>query len=99
MVDVRNAFETIATQKKRLQAARMASRFSEERLTGETKRFQAGLSTNFEVLIYQRDLAEDQVAELRALIDYEVAVTALEKAMYTIIDANDLTLAKQQNGR
>ena len=98
MVDVRNAFETITTQKKRLQAARMASRLSEERLTGETKRFQVGLSTNFEVLIYQRNLAEDQIAELRALIDYEVAVTALEKAMYTIIDANDITLAKQQNG-
>ena len=98
VVDVRNAYETIGTQKKRLNAARMARRLSEEQLEGETKRFQAGLSTNFEVLRYQRDLALSQVGELRALIDYQVALTSLQKAMYTIIDANDIALAKN-NGK
>ena len=98
LVDVRNAFESIETQEKRLQAARMARVLSEEKLKGETKRFQAGLSTNFEVLIYQRDLTQTQGQELRALIDYQIALTALEKAMYTIIDDNDIVVAKQQNG-
>lgn len=96
IVDVRNAYESIATQKKRLEAARMARQLSQEQLEGETKRFQAGLSTNFEVLRYQRDLALTQVQELRALIDYQQALTALEKAMYTIIDSNDIALAKER---
>lgn len=96
IVDVRNAFEGISTQKKRLDAARMARQLSEEQLQGETKRYEFGFSTNFEVLRYQRDLAAAQVQELRALLDYQQALTSLEKAMYTIIDSNDIALAKQK---
>lgn len=96
IVDVRNAYETIATQRKRLDAAKLATRLSEERLEGETKRFQAGLSTNFNVLQYQRDLATAQGQELRALVDYQKALTDLLKAMYTIIDESDVTLAKER---
>ena len=96
MVEVRNAYESIATQRKRLEAARVARELSEEQLEGENKRFQAGLSTNFEVLRYQRDLTDSQVRELRALLDYQLTLTDLEKAMNTIIDANDIVMAKRE---
>ncbi|MDA2929206.1 TolC family protein [Acidobacteria bacterium AH-259-O06] len=96
IVEVRNAFEGIATQKKRLEAAQMARRLSEEQLEGENKRFQAGLSTNFEVLRFQRDLAQSRVQELRALVDYQLALTDLRTAMYTIVDENDIVLARQR---
>ncbi len=96
MVEVRNAYESIATQRKRLEAARVARELSEEQLEGENKRFQAGLSTNFEVLRYQRDLTDAQVRELRALVDYQQTLTDLEKAMYTIIDANDIVMARRE---
>ena len=95
IVEVRNAFESIATQRKRLEAARVARQLSEAQLEGENKRFQAGLSTNFEVLRYQRDLSQSQVQELRARVDYQQAVTDLEKAMYTIVDSNDIVLARR----
>ena len=95
IVEVRNAFEVITTQKKRLEAARMAGELSREQLDGETKRFQAGLSTNFQVLRFQRDLALAQAQELRALVDYQLSVTDLRTAMYTIIDENDIVLARQ----
>ena len=96
MVEVRNAYEGIATQRKRLDAARVARELSEEQLEGENKRFQAGLSTNFEVLRYQRDLTDSQVRELRALVDYQVTLTDLEKAMYTIIDSNQIVMARRE---
>ncbi len=99
IVDVRNAFESISTQKKRLEAARMASKLSEEQLEGENKRFEAGLSTNFEVLRYQRDLTEAQVQELRAQVDYQLAITDLLKAMYTIVDKKDILLAGGKDGQ
>ena len=99
IVDVRNAFESIATQKKRLEAARMARQLSEEQLEGENKRFEAGLSTNFEVLRFQRDLTEAQVRELRAQVDYQLAITALLKAMYTIVDEKDIVLAGGKAGQ
>ena len=98
MVEVRNAYESIATQRKRLEAARVARELSEEQLEGENKRFQAGLSTNFEVLRYQRDLTESQVRELRAVVDYQQTLTDLEKAMYTIIDSNDIVMARREAG-
>jgi outer membrane protein len=98
IVEVRNAYESITTQKKSLEAARVARQLSEEQLAGETKRFEAGLSTNFEVLEYQRSLAEARVRELRALIDFQKALTALERAMYTIVDDSDIVLARRNNG-
>ncbi len=95
IVEVRNAFESIATQRKRLQAAQVARQLSEAQLEGENKRFQAGLSTNFEVLRYQRDLSQSQVQELRARVDYQQAVTDLETAMYTIVDSSDIVMARR----
>jgi outer membrane protein TolC len=94
IVEVRNAYESLATRKKSLEAATVASQLSREQLDGETKRFEAGLSTNFEVLRFQRDLAESQVAELRALVDYQLAVTALQKALFVIVEESDIVLAK-----
>ena len=97
IVDVRNAYESLAIQKKRLEAARVARQLSEEQLDGENKRFEAGLSTNFELLRLQRDLAQTIGQELRAKVDYQQALTALRKAMYTIVDDNDIVLAKQRD--
>ena len=99
IVDVRNAFESIVTQKKRSEAARLAGRLSEEQLEGENKRFQAGLSTNFEVLRFQRDLVQAVSQELRAEIDYQLALVSLQKAMYVITDANDIRIARRDGRR
>ncbi len=98
MVDVRNAFEGMQTQKKALDAARVSRQLAEEQLAGENKRFEAGLSTNFEVLQYQNDLSDARVREIQALINLEKAVTALQRSMYTIVDDQDIVLAKGQNG-
>lgn len=94
IVEVRNAYEGLKTQKKRLEAARLARQLSEEQLRGENKRFESGLSTNFNVLRFQRDLTLAKAQELRALIDYEQAVAALKKATYTIIEDSDIMLAR-----
>ena len=59
-------------------------------------RFEAGISTNFQVLRYQRDLAEAQVRELRAMVDYQLALTALQKATFTIVEDSDILLAKRE---
>ncbi|HEY3132816.1 MAG TPA: TolC family protein [Acidobacteriota bacterium] len=97
IVEVRNAAESIETNRKRVEAAKVASQLSVERLDGETRRFQTGLSTTFLVLQYQRDLEEAQLRELRALIDYREAITALQKATFTILSASDIQTAKQGN--
>ncbi len=95
MVDVRNAYEGITTRRKGYEAARVARQLVEEQLQGENKRFEAGLSTNFEVLRYQRDLAQAEVQELRAIVDYQLAVTALREATFSIIEDSDIVLARK----
>ena len=92
---VRNAYERLGIQKRELDMSALAVRFAEEQLDLETKRFKAGLSTNFELLQYQRDVAEARLSELRSQIDYQLALTDLRKAMNTIIDAQDVAVAQR----
>ena len=95
--EVRNAYERLGIQKRELDMSALAVRFAEEQLELETKRFKAGLSTNFELLQYQRDVAEARLVELRSQIDYQLALTGLRKAMNTIIDAQDMAVAQGSN--
>ena len=49
MVEVANAYETVLLQRKVLDVARLARELSEEQVSGETARFDAGFTTHFEV--------------------------------------------------
>ena len=51
----------------------------ERRLDAETKKFAAGMSTNFLVTQSQRDLAIAEVAELRAIADYRKSLVNFER--------------------
>ena len=93
-VDVRNAIQQLETRKKQVETAGASKRFSQERLDGEEKRFQAGLSQNYLVLQRQNELAQAEYQELQALINYKRAIINLQKAMYTLIESNDFEVAK-----
>ncbi|PYU89583.1 MAG: hypothetical protein DMG08_20975 [Acidobacteria bacterium] len=94
IVEIRNAVQALETNKKRVETARVARELAEEQLDGETKRFQAGLSENFRVLGRQRDLSVAQGVELDTLIAYKKSAIDLQKAMYTLLEANDFEIAK-----
>jgi outer membrane protein len=94
IVEIRNAVQALDTNKKRVDMAKVARELAEEQLEGETKRFQAGLSENFRVLDRQRQLSQAQGVELRELITYKKSVIDLQKAMYTLLEANDFEIAK-----
>ncbi len=93
-VDVRNAVQKLETSKKQVLTAGTALRLSKERLTGEEKRFQAGLSENYRVLDAQNNLAQAEYNELSARVTYKQTVIALHKAMYTLLEINDFEVAK-----
>jgi outer membrane protein len=95
MVEVRNAYDAIQTQRKAVEVARIGSQLATEQLAGESERFEAGFSTNFEILRYQRDLAEARIRELSTLIAYQGATTALERAMDIIVDKSDVSVARR----
>ena len=92
--DIRNAVQAIETNKKRVDTARIARELAQEQLIGEEKRFQAGLSENFRVLDRQRGLSQAQGVELQAMVAYQQSIIGLQKAMYTLLEANDFEIAK-----
>jgi len=93
-VDVRNAVQQIETRKKQVETAGASKRFSQARLDGEVKRFDAGLSQGYLVLQRQNELAQAEYQELQALINYKRAIINLQKAMYTLLEASDFEIAK-----
>jgi outer membrane protein len=93
-VEVRNALQTLESNRKQVESAGVARKLAEERLNGEVKRLDAGLSQNYLVLQRQNELSTQEYAELQALIRYKQAIITLQKAMYTLIEASDFEVAK-----
>ena len=96
-VDVRNAVQQLETRRKQVATAGASKRLSKERLEGEQKRVEAGLSQNYLVLERQQQLAQAELAEMQAIINYKRAVINLQKAMYTLLEANDFEIAKESS--
>jgi HAE1 family hydrophobic/amphiphilic exporter-1 len=94
IVQIRNAVEALETSRQRVETARVSRELAEEQLTGETERFNAGLSQNFQVLQRQADLSTAKGNELQALIAYKKAVISLQQNMYVLLEANDFEIAK-----
>ena len=76
---VRAAFEAVGSTGKRRELA-------EEQLRIETDRFGVGMSTNFEVLQFQDQLAVSRSQELRTRIEHVWATAELARATGTLLD-------------
>ncbi len=72
--EVRTAGRGVDSGFKRVASSQAARRLAAERLDAEEKKFAAGMSTNFFVTQAQRDLAQAEVNELRAVADYRKSV-------------------------
>jgi len=71
--DVRQAGMVLDQDRQRIETTRLARELSEQRLDQEQKRYEVGMSTNFNVIQAQRDLAVVRNAELQAQLDYQQA--------------------------
>jgi outer membrane protein len=75
---VRDAARQVDTTLKRVDATRLAREFAEKRFDAEQKRMTVGLSTTFQLFQAQRDLSQQQLAELNAVIAYNRALVNFE---------------------
>ena len=76
--EVRNAGRNVNTNRRRVEASRATRILSERQLEAEQKKFAVGLSTSFEVVQAQRDLAQARNSELQAVIDYVQSLVTFE---------------------
>lgn len=96
--EIKNAVRAVQTDFKRVQAYRVARELAEEKLEAEDKKLKVGLTTNYFVLQYQRDLADARSAELKVLIDYNLSLARLDKALGTTLKNKNIKFS-ELNGR
>jgi outer membrane protein len=91
-VEVDNAAGQVETTRKRIEASRVARVFAERTLDAAQSRLASGTATTFEVLQFQRDLAQAEVNEILALTDHMKAIAAYARATGTTLDQNAILL-------
>jgi outer membrane protein TolC len=91
---VREAVRQIDTDIKRVKATRASKVLAERKLDAEEKKLEVGISTNFQVLEFQEDLAVAESNETRAIIDYNRSLINLERAKGTILQTNNISLQR-----
>jgi len=77
--DVRQAARDISTSYQRYMSRKTAREALEKQLNAEDRKFAVGLSNTFDVQLRQRDLANERVNELNAIIRYNQALIEFER--------------------
>jgi outer membrane protein TolC len=89
-VEVKNAVRSVEANYKRILAYTTARQLAEQKLAAEEEKRRVGMSTNYVVLTYQRDLANARISELNAIVSYNVSIASLERSMGTNLAAKNI---------
>jgi outer membrane protein TolC len=92
-LEIKNAVRSVQANYKRILAFTTARELAEKKLAAEEEKRRVGMSTNYVVLSYQRDLANARISELNAIISYNVSLASLERAMGTNLKTRDIKLS------
>ena len=96
IVEVREAVRQIDTDIKQIKVAEIARKLAEEKLAAEEKKFKVGLSTSFNVLEFQEDLAESQSLELQAIINYKKSKIKLNKVLGKTLEEHGVKVVAEK---
>ena len=91
-VDVRTAARAIDTAAKDIAATKTAREAAEENVNAERKRYENGMTTNFQVLQVQQQLSDARARELQALVGYNKAIAAFHHAVGDLLDTRNITI-------
>jgi outer membrane protein TolC len=94
MVEIDNAVKEAQSKWESVDATRQARVYAEAALDAEQKKYAVGKSTTFTVLQLQNNLTSARSAEIRALADYQEALTNLAQQEGTTLErrAVDVTM-------
>lgn len=93
IVEVREAVRQIETDIKRVQATRIARKLALEKLSAEEKKFAVGMSTSFNILEFQEDLAGEQSNAIKAIIDYNKSLNNLNRVLANTLEHHHIKLS------
>lgn len=90
--DVTNAAIGVQNNAEAVQAAQAARELAMKKLEAEQSKFDVGISTNFQVVQAQRDLADAQNIELRNILNYRKALVELDRLQQTTLGSLGITV-------
>jgi outer membrane protein TolC len=96
--DVTNAAVTVQSNTDRVEAAQAARELAQKQLEAEQSKFEVGMSTNYNVIQSQRDLATAQNNELQAVLNYRKALVELERLQQTTLQNLNITVLSTGGG-
>jgi outer membrane protein TolC len=89
ITEVREVVRQLETDRKRIEATKVAEDFARQTLAAEDKKYEVGLSTSLDLLQFQAILANASRDSLRSIIDYRQSVVVLYQALgATLIQLN-----------
>lgn len=96
-VEVRNALQSVEMGRERVETARASREAAEKQYQSEQRRFDAGLSTTYFVLERQNTLSEARGRELRAMTEYNKAMSELQRVMGTTLTSANVEVNTSAN--
>ena len=91
-LDIKTAVRAVETNYKRVQAYKVARELQQKKLEAEEEKLRVGLTTNYFVLQFQRDLVDSQVSELKAIIDYNLSLARLNRSLGVTLKEKNITI-------
>jgi len=88
--EVAGAIQNLRNAERKIASSSAARKLQEKRLAAEMQKYQLGLGSIEWLLNYQRQLVTARMTEIRAQIDYKLAVAALERVMGTSLKSKGL---------
>ena len=92
--EVTNAVLQIQGLERRIAASIAARELAEEQLMAEQSKFGAGMSTNYFIVQAQRDLANAQDTELRAILDMQKALVDFDRVQRTSLSGAGISIVQ-----
>jgi outer membrane protein TolC len=91
--DIRTALRQIDTTWQRVLSTRETTRFRRESLIAERKKYDVGVSTAYDLLEFEEELAQARATEERAKINYAISLSNLSRANGTLLQLRNVQLA------
>jgi outer membrane protein TolC len=85
--DITTAAINLTNAAQAVQAAQVSRELSQQRLEAEQSKFEVGMSTNYQVVQYQRDLNDARNSELRAILNYRKAQVEWDRLQETTLSS------------
>ncbi len=85
--DITTAAINLTNAAESVQAAQVSRELSQQRLEAEQSKFEVGMSTNYQVVQYQRDLNDARNSELRAILNYRKAQVEWDRLQETTLSS------------